>query len=323
MSRLKTNAMLTCLVISDGRRGIENQALGLAEAAARLRALEITRHKVTSKDVFKALPPKIQYKIKPKPENYGIADLPKIAIGCGRQAIAPLMALKKTAGEQIFTVFVQDPRIDPKHFDLVIAPQHDSITGKNVLSMIGSPNRITRDGLNDAVSLFAKKFAKLPKPRIAVLIGGSSKTHKLTRAVHKQHMQAVSALAEQNMSLMITTSRRTPKWAVADYQKIAAVTKHVWFWDGSGDNPYFAFLGAAKAILVSEDSTNMLTEACTTGKPVYTLPMAGAPGKFEKLYDVLKLNCQLAPFDGRVTNPSYTPLMETTRIANILLRRIN
>ena len=328
MPALDPDTPLCCLVISDGRRGIENQALGLAEALARLHPTEITKHVVTSGSVFKALPPEMQFKLKSNPKDYGISGAPKLAIaprlaiGCGRQAIAPLMALKKKHGADIFTVYVQDPRIDPKHFDLVIAPEHDGLSGENVVRMIGSPNRITAERLATETAKFAAKLDKLPSPRVAVLIGGSSKSHKLTRDIHRDHMQAICGLADQGMSIMLTTSRRTPDWAVDDYANITKDRKQVWVWDNKGDNPYFAFLGAAHAILVTEDSTNMLTEACATGKPVFTLPMAGEAGKFAHLYAALKQRCHTTPFAGSVDAPIYEPLTETERMAETLFQHV-
>ncbi len=318
---------LTCLVLSDGRRGIENQALGLAEALAQVRKTKIIRHVVKSGKMFHACPPKVQFKLKSVPADYDITTLPALAIGCGRQAIAPLLALKKAGGRDVYTVYVQDPRIDPKHFDLVIAPEHDGLKGENVQTMIGSPNRVTGKVLAEQALHFAVELAKAPAPRIAVLIGGTSKTHTLSRDMHREHRRAISALVEQGISVMLSTSRRTPGWAREDYCKHFFDRKQVWLWDGNrsgqGDNPYFAFLGAADAILVTQDSTNMLTEACATGKPVFTLPMAGNAGKFAALYGALEKRCHVTPFDGNITAKPYTALDETTRIAKKLVTKID
>ena len=322
---------LTCLVISDGRRGIETQALGLAEALARLRKIEIIKHVVKSGKLFRASPPNSQFTLKSNPADYGITAMPDIAIGCGRQAIAPLLALKKaalekTGGDNVFTVYVQDPRMDMKHFDLVIVPEHDGLAGDNVETMIGSPNRVTEKLLADNVLNFALELAKVPAPRVAVLIGGTSKTHTLSREVHVEHRRAVDALVEQGFSVMLSTSRRTPDWAREDHCKNLFEHKKVWIWDENrleqGDNPYFAFLGAADAILVTEDSTNMLTEACATGKPVFTLPMSGEAGKFAHLYEALKQRCNLTPFTGGITGTDYEPLDETSRMAGLLAERL-
>lgn len=316
-------ALTSCWVISDGRRGIENQALGLAEALAQLMPLGITTHTMQSGGLFKALPPSVQIALKSKPKHYGLAQAPpQIAIGCGRQAIAPLRALKNKHGVDIFTIYVQDPRISSAHFDLVIAPSHDRISGPNVINIIGSPNRINAELLQQGAAKFSDKLAPLPKPRVAVLIGGTSKTHQLSQSLHTKHVQAICKLAEQGHSVMMTTSRRTPAWAGDAYQEMTKERRHVWLWDGLGDNPYFAFLGSADAILVTEDSTNMLTEACATGKPVFTLPMKGKPGKFTQLYQALETRCHVAPFTGTIEAPAYPPLDETTRIAGLILDRL-
>ncbi|MGB0907597.1 MAG: mitochondrial fission ELM1 family protein [Maricaulaceae bacterium] len=314
---------LNCLVLSDGRRGILNQALGLAEAAARIHSLNITTHMIENGRAFKALPPRLQFALRSTPANYGLTGtLPSIAIGCGRQAIAPLLAIKK-ARPKCFTIHVQDPRISAKYFDLVVAPEHDTIRGENVETMIGSPNRITPWRLEEGMHNFAKQLADLPTPRAAILIGGNSKTHKLGRAQQAQHIEATKHLLGQGYSLMISTSRRTPDWAIREYHALSGGHDNIWLYDGEGDNPYFAFLGAADIILVTEDSTNMLTESCATGKPVFTLLMQGYPRKFINLYNSLHDECNVKPFTKNVTAEDYKPLNETTRMAENLWDRFN
>lgn len=313
-----TDAPLTCFVISDGRRGIENQALGLAEAAGRLRPLDIITQKIENGAAFKAASPTLQFAMKSKPSDYGLKGLPpQIAIGCGRQAIAPLLALKKHSPET-FTVYVQDPRMDTDRFDLVIVPEHDTLTGRNVETMIGSPNRLTHTELIGQMLSFADGLAKLPMPRAALLIGGNSKAHKLGKADHAAHLKAAKDLITQGYSLLITTSRRTPDWALQAYKLLASDYDNIWTYFGKGPNPYFAFLGGADIILVTEESTNMLTEAVSTGKPVFTLPMQGKAGKFQHLYDSLTNRCNLRPYDGNLQSESYEPLEETQRIAQQL-----
>lgn len=310
--------VLSCVVISDGRRGIENQALGLAEAAGRLRPLEIIKHTVENGTAFKAASPTLQFAMKSKPSDYGLKGAPPhIAIGCGRQAIAPLLALKKNNPET-FTAYVQDPRMDTNRFDLVIAPEHDNLTGHNVEIMLGSPNRITKAEIIGQTLSFAEGLAALPMPRAAMLIGGTSKTHKLGKPQHDAHMKTAKDLMAKGYSLLITTSRRTPDWATKDYKLLESDNDDVWTYSGDGPNPYFAFIGGADIILVTEDSTNMLTEAASTGKPVFTLPMHGKPGKFQELYDSLSGRCNIRAFDGNLEVENYEPLNETERMATQL-----
>lgn len=306
-----------CLVLSDGRRGIENQALGLAESCATLRPLNIQTHHISHSKTLAALPPKAQLRL-------ARFDLPEcdIAIGCGRQAIAPLLHLKRTRPD-VMTVYVQDPRLAASHFDMVIAPAHDGITGPNVETMIGSPNRVTETKIIGETLSFAEGLSKLPMPRAALLIGGTSKTHKLDKDAHQAHLGAAQTLIKAGQSLLITTSRRTPDFAVLDWKRFASDHDHVWLHDGEGPNPYFAFLGGAEMILVTEDSTNMLTEACSTGKPVFRLPMSGTPGKFQILYDALETRCGVTLYQGELEEADYPPLNETARIAQHVWARFD
>lgn len=298
-----------CLVISDGRRGIENQALGLAEACATVRPLTLRRHHIQHGKALAAMPPQAQLRL-------AKFDLPKcdIAIGCGRQAIAALLHLKRTRPE-VMTVYIQDPRISPSYFDLVIAPEHDAISGPNVEAMIGSPNRVTDSVIIGETLRFAQGLERLAMPRVVFMIGGGSKTHSLDKVSHAAHLLAAKSLLADGHSLLITTSRRTPEFAVVDWKRFAFDSDNVWLHEGDGPNPYFAFLGGADHILVTEDSTNMLTEACATGKPVYRLPMAGQSGKFKMLYDALEERCGVIPFDGELSGQDYLPLAETARVA--------
>ena len=317
-----------CWVISDGRRGIENQALGLAEACARIRPLAIHAHIINHNAAFKAMTPRLQFALKSKPEDYGLprsqsGGLPEFAIGCGRQAVAPLMALK-AAKPDIFTAYVQAPPVDPSRFDVVFAPEHDGLSGSNVHTMIGSPNRVTNELIIGQTLSFGEKLMSLPMPRAAMLIGGPSKTHKFTKADHAGHMAAATQLLALGHSLLITPSRRTPDWAVEDYKRLASDHhEKVWLYDGDGENPYYAFLGGADVILVTEESTNMLTEACATGKPVFRLPLTGDAGKFQKLYDALGERCNLHAFDGKFNAAPYPALDETVRIAELFWAQVD
>ena len=270
---------------------------------------------IESGAAFKAASPTLQFALKSRPSDYGITGPPPdFAIGCGRQAIAPLLALKKAIPD-CFTAYIQDPRIDPSRFDLVIAPEHDGLSGSNVETMIGSPNRIIKAEIAGRTLKFDKKLNTLPMPRAAFLIGGDSKTHKLTPDIHAIHLKTAKSVLDTGLSLLISTSRRTPEFAQKDWDELAQKHDNIWLYDGGKANPYIAFLGGADFIFVSEDSTNMLTEAASTGKTVYRLPMDGKAGKFQTLYDRLSDRCHIGPFEGHLTPHEYDPLAETARVA--------
>lgn len=313
--------MLRILVVSDGRRGIENQALGLAEAVDRLaeQAASIATHIIRHKPSFAALPPGLQLSVK---RDFGLPEA-DLVIGCGRQAIAPLLSLRRR-GARALSVFVQDPRLDPSRFDLVIAPEHDGLEGPFVETMIGSPNRVTRDRIISGTLAATARLKPLPMPRAMLSIGGPSRRHQLSEDVAATHLSIAQDLRDRGYNLLVTTSRRTPDAILQQWQSFAEGQPDIWLhWpDSPADNPYFAFLGAADILLVSEESTNMLTEACATGKPVYRLPMAGEPGKFSRLYEALEKRCHVRRWDGSLDSAGYEPLNETERMARILLDRL-
>lgn len=310
---------LRCLVISDGRRGIENQALGLVEACAKIRSISIDRHHLNPKGWTSFLPPGIKARI-------SSPDLPDcdVAIGCGRHAIPVLISLKRHKPE-IFTIYIQDPRIDSSGFDIVIAPEHDHVSGQNVISMVGSPNRITPEKLNQGLTEFTEKISRFSDPAATFLIGGDSKRHKLSDGDHDLHISHAKQLISKGYSIWVTLSRRTPEFARQSWDEFAKANEQVWLYDGADDgmgaNPYFAFLAKAKMILVTEDSTNMLTEACATGVPVFRLPMSGKSGKFQNLYDALDTRCGVKVFTHDFDLKDYVPLEETRRVAELLCGR--
>ncbi len=294
----------TIWVVSDGRRGIENQALGLAEAlAARLGDPVHIERVVARKDGFVTLPS---------------VSSPDIWIGCGRAAI-PLARRQRRIFPECFFVYVQDPRTRHDDFDLVIAPRHDRLTGANVITMIGSPNRVTANMLASAQEGFTRQIAACPAPRAAVLIGGDSKRFKLDSAAADYLEARLDGLLDQNLSLMITVSRRTPERVRERFRMHFAERERVWYFDGDGPNPYFAFLASADWIFVTEESTNMLVEACATGSPVYVLPLSGTPGKFARLHADLEAHGAVRPYLGELDRWSYAPLLETGRVANRIL----
>ena len=155
---------------------------------------------------------------------------------------------------------------------------------------------------------------KLPPcraPRAAILIGGDSRHHRLTPEVADALLERLKALRARGIGLMITPSRRTPERFVTALEAAFGADDGVWLHTGDGPNPYFAFLAGADWIFVTEDSTNMLTEAATTGTPVYRLILDGKPGKFAILYSALEAHGAVRPFLGRLDRWAYTPLHET------------
>lgn len=302
-----------CWIMTDGTLGMENQCLGLAERVGlptrvfrlAVRAPWRWAAPVSLGSPFRHL---IKGAAVPGP------PWPRLVIGCGRQSIPFVRAIRRLSRRQTLTVQCQDPRVDPRAFDLVVPPEHDHLKGANVFPILGSPNRITEARLAAARTEFAPRFSNLRAPRVAVLIGGANRAYRFgEREAHKlgDDLYALS----RTFGLMITASRRTgiPQQAIL---RTALVGTDAYFWAGDGTNPYPGLLAWADAILVTADSVNMACEAGTTGKPVYVYPLDGGSGKFTRFHESLVARGVSRPFEGTIENWGYVPLDETGRAAN-------
>jgi uncharacterized protein len=119
----------------------------------------------------------------------------------------------------------------------------------------------------------------------------------------------------------VTPSRRTAPEAIAALSRtISDVPNYVW--NKEGENPYFALLGFADAIVVTQDSVNMVTEAAGTGKPVYVLRLRGRSRRNARFHALMQAAGATRPFDGRLESWSYAPINDTDVVANVIRRAL-
>ena len=317
---------LTIWAVSDGRSGIENQAVGLAEAVARLRPAKIVTKRIAHRDGFRWLPSLLN--LAPR---RGLAEdsdpivppWPDLWIGAGRASLALSIGVRRWSRRRTFVVQAQDPRLPAGLFDLVVPPKHDRVHGDNVVSLTGAPNRLTPARLAADRARFAKLIDPLPQPRAAVMIGGRSKAFDLTPARAEVMARDLDlALEQEGAALLMTFSRRTPEKAKKILTERLAHHPGV-IWDGEGDNPYYAFLAAADFIAVTEDSTNMAAEAAATGAPVFVLKMDGQSLRMRRFHEDLEARGAARPFGGAFYRWAYEPLRETDRAAAEIVARMD
>jgi len=211
--------------------------------------------------------------------------------------------------------------VDPKQFDLVIAPQHDELEGENVFPTLGGINQITPENLAAAGAAFAARYETLPRPLLALVLGGNSKAYRMTEArMAELGRQLAALLRAESAGLLITASRRTPPDCLGALLKEldGLPYRH---WDGKGDNPYLAYLALAEQILVTCDSVNMVSEAATTGKPVQVIDLEGGSAKLKRFHDALLARGAIRFFDGKLEKWTYEPLADTVEAAAEVRRR--
>tara|TARA_R110001606_G_scaffold239423_1_gene387503 strand:+ start:31514 stop:32512 length:999 start_codon:yes stop_codon:yes gene_type:complete len=317
---------LTVWVVSDGRAGIENQALGLAEAVQRLTPAVITIKRIHWRPRADKLPVLLKTPALLDPSSDSVVpgpdeSWPDLWIATGRATLPLSLAVRRRSGGRTFVVQTQDPRLSPSRFDMVVAPAHDELAGDNVFRITGSPHRVTPARVAAAAAEMADTLSPLPRPHVAVLVGGRSAAFDLTEAHAADLADRIArAIRAAGGSLLLTFSRRTPTPARAvmidRLDKLPGL-----IWDEHGPNPYFAFLGAADHVLVTEDSANMAAEAAATGRPVHILPMVPRKpgGKFARLHADLEDRGATRPFGATLPVWTYEPLAETDLAARAVL----
>lgn len=255
-----------------------------------------------------------------------LAQTPRIAIGCGRQA-ALATRLLRVRGARV--VQILDPRLDPALWDVVVAPEHDGLAGGNVVTLVGSLHAVDDAWLARAREDFSI-LAPLASPRTTVLLGGpSAHVEGYDAATLSRDLQRLAArVREEGGSLLATTSRRTPSdWAQGLKDCCGNIPGLRWFAPTSpggddSDNPYAGMLAWADRIVCTPDSVNMLSEACATRVPVFVLGGDKVRGRLQRFHASLRERDRVRPLDDTLDAWSIEPLRETARVAAEVRQRL-
>jgi mitochondrial fission protein ELM1 len=302
-------------ILSEPLAGLKSQALGLVEALGVPHEYRELHPRAPWSWLTAALWPKPLAAVPDAVRG----QVPGLLIGCGGTG-GVIAAALRTAGRHI--VQIQNPRIALSRFDLVVANRHDGLTGPNVLLARTALHRVTPARLAEESHKWRDVFAHLKRPLVSVLVGGSNGRFRLDAAVAAGLAgKLLEMMRRDRTGIAVTPSRRTDPEAVQAFREILAPAG-AYVWDGSGENPYFAMLALADAIVVTQDSVSMISEAAATEAPVF---IAALPGRSRRqavfIGDMLAAG-RVRWFEGRFAPWPAAPLNDTPEIAAELRRRL-
>ncbi len=323
--RLSTSSLVrnSCWVIYDkGKTGTAHQCLGLAESLG----LRPKVFDVCPRIPWKFLSPNMWFAplrgVVDQSENFLKPPWPDLIIASGRSTVAPTAAIGKLTNGKTRVIQLQDPTIAPDNFDLVVAPAHDRIQGSNVFVTQGALHLVTHEKLIQAAKKFKDQVSHLKGPFLTVLLGGSSRRYRLDPEVSGKMAAQLRAVSKKyGVSLLVTPSRRTGLENIAVFREELRDYPAV-VWDGNGENPYMGFLALADYIMVTSDSVSMTSEACYTGKPVYTYHLPGGAPISNRFHSLFVHKGYTRPFAGKLETWDYPPLDEFSKVTEEVKRRI-
>jgi len=193
---------------------------------------------------------------------------PDLLISCSRRAAAVAIAVRRASGGRTLAVHVQNPLTDPAAFDLVVAMDHDGLTGGNVISVPTALHDVTPLRLAAAADVWRERLTRPGRPLVGVTLGGSNKHQPFTVEAAQPLIDGLDGLRNQGAALAITPSRRTPDEVKAAFAARFADHPDVFLWDMQGDNPYLGILALSDRLVATSDSVSMISEALATPHPV-------------------------------------------------------
>ncbi|KAL8505132.1 hypothetical protein ACS0TY_016370 [Phlomoides rotata] len=275
-------------------------------------------------------------------------DGPVLVVASGRDTISVASSVKQLVPENVFLVQIQHPRSRLHRFDLVITPDHDYYPlmpeaqqqipfflrrwvtpreppDKHVVLTVGALHTADSAALRSAASVWHDEMSLLPKPLLVVSIGGPTRHCRYGSDLATQLTASLKSVLPSCGSVRMSFSRRTPK-TVSDVV-LTELSNHpkVYIWNGEDPNPHMGHLAWADAFVITADSVSMLSEACSTGKPVYVIGAERCTWKFSHFLKSLQRIGAVRPFTGSKNISEkweYPPLCDTKKAADEVIKAL-
>ena len=307
------------ILLTQGMHGMISQVEGLAKALD----IDFTHHTVELNNFWKMIPPKFTpiSQIVYKKVNQSDFDM---IISCGRKSVNPSIHLKNSSKKKVFSIHIQDPKVNFNNFDFIVAPEHDSINGQNVINTKGAIHYLTNDEITKNKDYLVSFIKKDQRKICTLILGGPTKYYDYSfKNIKNIFLLLNNFLKKNDFQLVVIPSMRTPKNSI-NYAKEYFGENHTII-DNIDKKAYLSALSISQSIVVTCDSSSMISEAALTGKPIYVaniLPRKNDKRfqKFRKLFRELNIIRNLGEEEE---NWHYQKLDETNRVAKIIKQKIN
>ena len=313
MSKLKG------ILLTQGMHGMISQVEGLAKALD----IDFTHHTVELNNFWKMIPPKLSPVSQNVYKKINLDDF-DVIISCGRKSVIPSIHLKKISNKKVFNIHIQDPKVDLNNFDFIVAPEHDAIQGQNVISTKGAIHYLSESEISENKDYLSSLIKKDERKIWTLILGGPTKYYDYsTKNMKNIFLTLYKLLKKHSFQLVIIPSMRTPINTI-NYAKEFFGDNHTVIMDVD-KKAYLSALAIAESIVVTCDSSSMISEAALTGKPIYIaniLPKKNDKRfqRFRNLFRELNITRNLGE---EVGNWKYQKLDETNRVASIINQKIN
>ena len=309
---------LKALLLTEGLHGMISQTEGLAKALN----FDYIHEKIELNSFWKLIPTSFTPVKKFVFKNQVEQDF-DVIISCGRKSIIPSIFLKKNSKKKIINIHIQNPKISLKHFDFVVCPEHDNLEGPNVLRTKGAIHYLTLEEINNSKDYLLNKLER-DKDVITLILGGPNKYYNYSDENMISIFSRINRmLKEHNLQLVVIPSNRTPKKTIELSKEYFTDNRTVI--DVVDKSAYLSSLALSKYLVVTCDSTSMISEAALTGKPVYVamIPALRNDKRFQRFRSLFeKLNI-IKILENKLETWNYEKLNEADRIALEIKQKIN
>jgi len=305
------------LLLTEGMHGMISQVEGLAKALD----LEFIHEKIELNNFWKLFPPKItpvqDFVFKNK-----INTNFDVVISCGRKSVIPSIYLKKKFKNKIMNIHIQEPKVALNNFDFIVAPEHDDLKGDNVLTSKGAVHYLTNYEL-DEYENYLKPRINTQKKIVTLILGGPTRYYDYNNQIINSIFSKIEKnFLKNNYQVIVVPSMRTPQHIIDKannyFDKDQIIISNV------DKKAYLSALKISDHIIVTCDSTSMISEAAITGKPIYVAQMPAIKDnqRFKSFFNLFESLNIIKELNNSVENWTYTKLNETNKIANQIKEKI-